>query len=251
MYFDSNILSKSRYRLNRRDMSRSPGEGGAVEEEAPDTPPSSEKDSAEEPSDAPDEALAEQTDIEALRIARKESRTVLDEQVSLLNDIDDKAMRSVRTAVIFVGIVISAIQVSGGVEAVPSADTWVFRFSAAGVGFLIVSMVSGILTYSVSSASFGVSRGHREDVMLGYSEREWLIFVLNEYDEWTEEMETTNKKNSIGLHTTLFSLVSGLVCLLLSLIHDLDYGLRELAVPPLVGLGITLAFAGVLYLFNA
>lgn len=199
---------------------------------------------------APDEAPVQSTAIEALRNARKESRTVLDEQIRLLNDIDDKAMRSVRTAVVFLGIIISAIQVSGGVQNVPDPDTWVFRLSATGVGLLIISIVAGILTYSVSSPNFGVSEDHRKDVMLGYTEREWLIFLLNEYDEWTDEMERTNVKNSIGLHTTLFSLTSGLVCLLLSLVHELDYGFWELATPPLVGLAATSLFAIALYAIN-
>lgn len=226
-------------------MGGQPRDSEGTEEEADEDPGSSSNSDQ-----VPNEAPAEQTAIEALRVTRKESRTVLDKQINLLNDIDDKAMRSVRTSVIFVGIVISAIQVSGGVEEVPPADSLVFKLSAAGVGFLLISMISGIWTYSVSSANFGVSEDHRNDVLLGYSEREWLIFVLNEYDEWIGEMEKTNTKNSVGLHTTLFSLISGLVCLLLSLVHELDYGFWELAIPPLIGLVLTLLFAGVLYLVN-
>ncbi|ELY83492.1 hypothetical protein [Natrinema altunense] len=46
---------------------------------------------------------AEKVDIEALEIVRKESREVLEEQISLLGDIDGKTMRTVRTAVLFIG----------------------------------------------------------------------------------------------------------------------------------------------------
>lgn len=232
-------------------ISRYPGEEWTGEERSLDDCTASKENPPNESTDASAKAPAEETAIEALRTARNESRTVLDGQIDLLNDIDDKAMRSVRTAVVFVGIVISAVQVSGGVEAVPNADSWTFRFSAAGVGFLMASIVAGIYTYSVSSANFGVSDGHREDVLLGYSEREWLIFLLNEYDEWTNEMAATNEKNSIGLHATLFSLVAGLVCFLLSVVHELDYGVWELALPPLVGLTTTLLFAMALYQIDA
>jgi hypothetical protein len=191
---------------------------------------------------------AEEVDIEALEMVRTESREVLGEQISLLGDIDDKAMRTVRTAVLFIGLVISAIQISGDSITTEEIGTWPFRLTTSGVVFLLASIVAGIWTYSVSDPSFGVSSDHRKDVVAGgYTEREWLLFQLNEYDEWTESVRETNQTNVVGLHTTLFSLVAGVLCLLLSAVLTLDGSPSDFLYPTLFTTLFVLGIAAVLW----
>lgn len=175
---------------------------------------------------------AEEVDIGALETVRTESREVLKQQIQLLGDIDDKAMRTVRTSVLFIGLVISAIQLSGNSLSVGDLGAWPFRLATAGVTFLLVSIVTGIWTYSVSDPDFGVSDDHRRDVVAGgYSEREWLLFQLTEYNEWTDSMESTNENNVVGLHTTLFSLVTGVFALLTSVVVTMDFKVSRLVLP--------------------
>ncbi|WP_228370975.1 hypothetical protein [Natrinema sp. J7-2] len=157
-------------------------------------------------------------------------------------------MRTVRTAVLFIGLVISAIQISGNSITTEEIGTWPFRVATSGVVFLLASIVAGIWTYSVSDPSFGVSSDHRKDVVAGgYTEREWLRFQLNEYDEWTESMRKTNQTNVVGLHTTLFSLVAGVLCLLLSAVLTLEGSPDEFLYPTLVTAFLVLGIAAVLW----
>jgi hypothetical protein len=63
---------------------------------------------------------AEEVETGALEVVRKESREVLKHQIELLGDIDDKAMRTVRTSVLFIGLVISAIR-SVGIQSISTS----------------------------------------------------------------------------------------------------------------------------------
>lgn len=199
---------------------------------------------AESSGSVKDRIPAEEVDTEALEIVREESREVLNEQLSLLSDIDDKAMRTVRTSVLFIGLVISAIQLSGTPIAVEEIGRWPFRLATAGVTFLLASIVAGIWTYSVSDPDFGVSSDHRKDIVAGgYTEREWLLLQLNEYDEWTDSMRDTNETNVVGLHATLFSLIAGVLSLLLSAVLTMGISFGDFIYPIaftiLIVLGIT------------
>jgi hypothetical protein len=159
----------------------------------------------------------EGVDTEALETVRKESRQVLSEQLRLLNDIDDKAMRSVRTSVILLGLVVSAVQLGNSSLSVAKLGSWSFGFGMTGVCLLLLSVVTGVQTYSVSRPAFGVSDEHRADVVEGnYSEHEWLQFQLREYDQWIDSATQMNNKNAVLLHATLSSMVLGVLSLLVS-----------------------------------
>lgn len=177
---------------------------------------------------------AEAVDTEALETVRVESRKVLSEQIRLLNDIDDKAMRSVRTAVLFIGLVVTAVQISDDPTAFAELDAWPFRLAVGGVSFLLTSVLLGIYTYSVSEPEFGVSDGHRNDVVQGgFSRHEWLVFQLNEYDEWTDSMSEVNEQNATLLHGTLVATVLGVVSLLCSIALTAEIPYERLA-PPVI-----------------
>lgn len=192
---------------------------------------------------------AMEVEVEALEIVRKESRVVLKEQLEFLSDIDDKAMRTVRTSVLFIGLVISAIQLSGDPISIQEMGKWPFRFSTAGVTFLLASIIAGIYTYSVSDLDFGVSNGHRKDVVAGgFTEREWLIFQLSEYNQWTDSMGETNKNNVVGLHATLFSLVAGVLSLLVSGVLTMDIELGRFSLPAIVAILIVVVVTVVLWM---
>lgn len=218
------------------------------EENQPDQSGTTGCDSDSAAEGAPERPPAAAVETEAMEVVRQESRNVLDEQIALLSDIDDKAMRTVRTSVLLVGLVISAIQLSDSSISVDAIGTWPFRLAAAGVTFLLVSIVAGIYTYSVSDPEFGVSADHRTDVVAGaYTEHEWLRFQLNEYDEWTESMRETNENNVVGLHVTLFSLVAGLLSLLSSVVWTTEITSGTLFWPAVAAVLLVALVAAVLW----
>jgi len=199
----------------------------------------------------PEEAPAEAVETDALETVRRESRSVLSEQLQLLNDIDDKAMRSVRTSVLFVGLVVSAVQVSDDPTVLTDLSTWPFRFATGGVFLLMLSILLGVYTYSVSNPEFGVSEDHRNDVVQGgYSHHEWLLLQLTEYDEWTESMSEVNEKNATLLHATLASSVLGVGSLLLSIVWTADVTWNRIVWPALAAVLVVLVPTGVLLLLK-
>lgn len=135
-------------------------------------------------------------DIEALRVTREESRAVLDHRLDSLNDLDDKAMWTMRTAVIVLGILASAAGIVGEatVTSLPPAAS-----AALGLGIvgLFCTLIVGAGTYSVSKTTVGVGESHRREVRAeGYTEPEWLTVLLDEYDDWIREMEQSTEVNA-------------------------------------------------------
>lgn len=103
---------------------------------------------------------------EALENGVEESRREYDKKVETMEEIDDKAMRSVRTAVILVGLVVAAVSVSGP-RAVGETAVLPVLVGAFGVGTLTVSVVYGIGACTVTQYPTGISSTHRNDVVEG------------------------------------------------------------------------------------
>lgn len=78
-------------------------------------------------------------DIEVLRSACEESRLVLDHQLDVLGEIDDKAIWSVRTAVIVLGLVISAVSFADG-SSIRTLQLPVFGFAVTGTLALVFTI---------------------------------------------------------------------------------------------------------------
>lgn len=158
------------------------------------------------------------SDIEALRITRTEYRAVLDRQISLLDDLEDKAMWTARTAVILLGILVSGAGIAGrpGLVALPVGATITFGFGAAG---LIVTIFVGVGVYTVSQPRFGVGDSHRREVTeMPYTEREWLVILLDDYGEWSGELEALNVENASQVFLTQTLLVGSLAILFVATI---------------------------------
>lgn len=199
-----------------------------------------------------DELVEYSADKEALQVVREESREVLSERIHLLSDIDDKAMRTVRTSVLFIGLVISAVQVSNGSFSTVSADSMSFQIGVAGVSFLVLSIILGVYTYSASEPDLGISDDHRTDVVEGeFTEREWLLFQLGEYNEWTGNMQSLTKKNVIWLHLTLFTATAGVVALLISVVYSVGWEFAPLIRPAFAAIIISLIIALILYFVSS
>lgn len=131
-------------------------------------------------------------DIEALRVTREESRSVLDHQLALLNDLDDNATRTVWTAVI-----LSTAAGVAGVNGLRTLPPDVLNLFAGDAIYFLSSAVIGVSAYTASDLSMGIGPGHREEVFAReYPESEWLELLIAEYDQWFVSMRSTNARNT-------------------------------------------------------
>ncbi|WP_135823280.1 hypothetical protein [Halorussus ruber] len=166
---------------------------------------------------------------EALENAVEESRREYDKKVETMEEIDDKAMRSVQTAVILVGLVVSAVSV-GGPGAVGEATVLPVLFGALGVVALAVSIVFGIGVYSVTEYPTGISSVHRDEATTGgYTKDEWVVSVLDNYDEWSAIVAEEIERMATYFEFVQLFLSFGVVSLLVSasmVVFRIAYGVR-------------------------
>ena len=184
----------------------------------------------EEESEDEDGIPIEDLDIEALRVTREESRAMLDHQIALLNDIDDKVMRTVRTGVILTGLAVSALSV-GGAAALESAGTAPLWLAELGVVALVVAVVHGIATYTVSEVTYGIGNSYRIEIQNSrHTEREWLVKLLDGYSEWIGDIRAETDQNANLLSQIQLLLLTGI--LFLSLAGGILVSVVVFGVPP-------------------
>lgn len=151
----------------------------------------------------------EPTALEALRVTREESRAVLDHPVALLNEIDDRTMRTVRVAGVALGIVVSVLWLVGPSLLSRGGMTQLLLISL-GACSLLGCVLVGVGTYSTAGASFGIDESFREEVVAGsYDEREWLRNLLAAYDVWSSEMQLAIERNGVYLLVVQLLLLLG------------------------------------------
>lgn len=153
---------------------------------------------------------------EALENTVEESRREYDKKVETIEEMDGKAMRSVRTAVILVGLVVSAVSVSGP-GAVGQLSVLSIIVGGPGVVALVVSIIFGIGVYSTTEYPTGIDSDHRADVITGgYSREKWLVHLLDEYDEWSDKLADEISENTRHFELVQVSLSLGILSLLAS-----------------------------------
>jgi len=149
------------------------------------------------------------------RLQLEESRRSFHRQVEQLKDIDDKAMRSVRTAVVVIGFVVTAVGVvtrSGRVDiGVGSAV-----FTGIGLLFLTVTVLAGIGTYSITEY-----RGRLTDLERARLERPGNCRTPNAelariYRSWLNSTQDELTESSAFLGATLVAFTVGILNLSLA-----------------------------------
>lgn len=183
--------------------------------------------------------MADDTLQEALVGARR----MYDRQVSTLENIDDVAMRTVRTAVLLLGFVASALTVAG-----PAALAGISPFSAAfatmGVLALFGAAFVGVGTFSVTRYRLELTHGHLSAAeTLPYNE--WAQSALIELEtaigDLNEQIEQNSEYVEIAQGLMLFGSLSLLYATGLVIVHR-SYGIapwKQVA-------GVVLALAALL-----
>lgn len=158
----------------------------------------------------------ETSDIEAFESVVDESRAILDHQIAFLNQMDDAALRTVRTSVIVIGIVVSAAGLAPDAS-VGSINVVSFVLGVLGVISLLGSIILGVYTYRRSNATLGPSRDFADEVRNErYGRVEWYDLLLDGFDEWHTEMREELEENAEWLLIVQTALVVGIVFLALS-----------------------------------
>lgn len=158
--------------------------------------------------DDPAKDLSYPSDIRSLRITHEEARTVLNHQISVLNDIDNKATKTVRITAVILGIVVSAPSI------IKNPNTYINPFTEWGVVGLVLSITLGIFTYSSSSPDLGPNSKDINRLLNNkYREDKWLVLLLNSYEDWIDRTQRVNRFNGIFLTLTQMSLIMSLALL--------------------------------------
>lgn len=188
------------------------------------------------------------SDTETLETALIESRRTFDKSVDRLEEIDDKAMRSVRTAVLLAGLVASAISL-GGPDSMSELGLLPVFTGAVGVICLGASIVVGIGVYAVTEYPYGVRSAHRASPGAGeHTYGEWLVTLLDAYDTWSDELQVETTRTIAYLEFIQFTLGSAVVTLLVSssmIVLEASYGTE-----PLVTFVVALLVGGLIVIRN-
>lgn len=157
-----------------------------------------------------------ESELEALRWTRDESRSVLNHQIALLNELDDRALQTSRTAVVVLGILISVGGIAGR-ESVVDLPGIVQVLAGVSILLLSATILVGIALYSSTDVTFGIGDSHREELAsTAYTEREWLTLLFDEYAVWSATMQRANENNAERLLLAQLSLSTALLSLLLA-----------------------------------
>lgn len=133
------------------------------------------------------------------------SENVLEEQLSVLNDTDDKAVRTVRVEVILLAAIASAAQIGNG--SLP-LNIWM---KIGGV-LIIASIVAGIFTYSSSQPDFGPGPRYVQQWIADAAEKEKIhLELMNGYSKAINHNRGVIEDSSVYLYATQILLVLGIV----------------------------------------
>ena len=188
------------------------------------------------------------SETKTLETALAESRRTFDKSVERLEEIEEKAMRSVRTAVILAGLVASAISF-GGPDSVSQIGLFPVVTGAVGVISLGLSIVVGIGIYDATEYPCGIHGSHRVVVADGqHTHSEWLETVLDAYAKISDDVQVETNRNDVYLEIVQLTLGVAVVTLLVSsgmIVLKVSYGMS-----PLVLLVVALSVGTLLALRN-
>lgn len=164
----------------------------------------------------PSTSASRKPNTEVLESACEESREVLEHQLSVQSDIDDKAIWSVRTAVLVLGLLLSAGSL-GDLSQFLTLPRYVHGLAGFGVSLLLLSVFFGIGTYTMTETYPGTSHRRRMEVYQGdYEDDEWQSQLLHDYQLWITSQETWNERNGFHLFVTHVCLLGGTTTIVLA-----------------------------------
>lgn len=142
-----------------------------------------------------------------LEATYREARSVIEEQRSVISDIDAKAMYTVRVIVVLAGVVVAAVQIGG-------PDVFHSLLLSVGLGSLLLSLCLGVMTYAESSRFLGPNRAYvRQLVDDDVDAESWEIDLPLRMGDWVCENDRTLRRNARLLFLTQLSLLGSVAIL--------------------------------------
>ncbi|SFR63452.1 hypothetical protein [Halogeometricum limi] len=153
-----------------------------------------------------------------LRVATREARRTLDEQLDTLEDIDSKAIRLLQFAVGLSGLVVSVLSLA---DAGANLDS--MPYLGAGLTLLVVGAVVAGVTYAISPRVVGVGPSDLERVANAESgaERQFRRTLVRSYADWIRLNAVANARAAFLITVAILFVVGGAVGLTLGLIRAL------------------------------
>lgn len=168
-------------------------------------------------------AGSESTDQSAprtLTFLYEDARRVIDHQIAYLNDVDDKAVRTVRINAVVLGVILSVRQLT-------SQFSITDPFAGLATVAILGSMVAGIVTYTTSDAQFGPGPRYIDDVLdEPATESYWRSETLRSYADWIEDNEHVTRRNGTYLLVSQLLLLLGLTTLTTRIALELLAGIH-------------------------
>ena len=122
------------------------------------------------------------------KIIYQESKHVLEAQKNDIDDIDDKALRTVRITAILFAVGVTGIEIIG----VENINTTAAGFSIAS---LFLSLIFGVLVYNESDELIGPKASYLKDMREESMEAEWNEDLLYQLEHWVEENQKSVEFN--------------------------------------------------------
>jgi predicted O-methyltransferase YrrM len=159
-----------------------------------------------------DPRRAETTDHPGVQL--RESRRSLDRSFEQLQDIDDKAMRTTRVALVVIGLLVTGAGVATGRNS-PSIGLVTGAYTGLGAIFLASAVVAGIGTYSATEYKRELSDHERAFVERAERNGGSPALTLSHFNyDWIDTLEEEIENNLIFLDVTMTMLYLGALSLL-------------------------------------
>jgi len=131
----------------------------------------------------------------------EEARATIVRQNDMMEHIDDRALNLVRTAAVLLGIIITGLNVaSSGTPTPPTAlldeiDTLALVAGSVSVGFLVLSVLTGVVTTQYSRPIHGTGERPRVQIRNRPSRGQSLRELARQYDDQIQEMAVRIESN--------------------------------------------------------
>lgn len=148
---------------------------------------------------------------EVVEKLRREAQRTLDNQVRARDDINAKAIRTLRHNVLLTGVLLTALSFVAKSPAVAVVDFF-NGFVSVGVAALLLSSSSAALTYGRTDVAVGIKSDDVADVLeLDLTDDQFQEVIVKSYATWLERNAESHAKNAFFVNLTVAFLVVAIV----------------------------------------
>jgi hypothetical protein len=139
-------------------------------------------------------------------VVYEQGKRVLDAQKEDINQLDDKALRTVRITALIIGVGATGLRV---IE--PETGPYSINETTAvlGLSFLFLSLCLGILTYTESSEIIGPTAEYLDSMRDGRRGTEWEIDFLIQLPGWVSRNQERVERNALLFSFCQLTLILG------------------------------------------